>query len=49
MMFWRKKKPTINKHFKKKLIEELARLRNDSLLVAKDVEKLIKKIKVEKL
>lgn len=49
MRFWRKKKHTIDKSFKKKLLEELARLRNDSVLLTRDIEKLTKKIKEENI
>jgi hypothetical protein len=48
-MFWRKKKVVVDKQFKKRLIEELARLRNDSLIIVKEIEKLIKKIREEKI
>tara|TARA_R110000824_G_scaffold398314_1_gene602255 strand:+ start:637 stop:783 length:147 start_codon:yes stop_codon:yes gene_type:complete len=48
-MFWKKKKVIVEKQFKKRLIEELARLRNDSLIIVKEIEKLIKEIREEKI
>lgn len=42
-MFWRKKTPQINKQTKKELLEDLKQLRNKSVTVTNEIDK-IKKI-----
>ena len=48
-MFWRKKKKTMDKKFKKQLLEELDKIRNDTILLLREVERLSKKLKEEKI
>jgi hypothetical protein len=43
-MFWRKK-PKIDPRTKKRLIEELTKLRNHTMIVVRECEDLIKKVK----
>tara|TARA_R110002020_G_scaffold275511_3_gene490736 strand:+ start:74 stop:217 length:144 start_codon:yes stop_codon:yes gene_type:complete len=41
-MFWRKKTPQINKQTKKELLEDLRQLRNKSVIVTNEIDKLKK-------
>tara|TARA_R110000824_G_scaffold196282_1_gene379463 strand:+ start:200 stop:346 length:147 start_codon:yes stop_codon:yes gene_type:complete len=48
-MFWKKKKVTIDKKFKKQVLEELKILRNGTVLLLREIDKLVKQIKEERL